>query len=151
MHVKSGVGNPGARDDKGVLLHRQAREWVDMGSTGPTTSSLPEDVRMPYRSGGISQYTGARYAAPDKEVCHIDTTPSEIGQHSEADVTDKSRHGGTNHLWNSHPHANSPRFEPNTGMLGRAQWVPDGKGGYRSIDILSVTLPHDCENHLVGV
>jgi len=107
---------------------------------------------MPFRSGGISQYSGARYAAPDKEVCHIDTSPSELASHPDADTTDKSRHGGTNHIWNSHPPASGQRFEPNIGLLGRGHWVvdPNAQYGYRAIDILSVTLPHDCENHLVG-
>jgi hypothetical protein len=105
---------------------------------------------MPYRSGGIREYTGVRYQTMDKEVCHIDRTPSEIGRQPEADVFDQSRHGGLNHIWNSHPHANSQRFEPSIGLLGRGHWVPDptAQHGYRAIDILSVTLPHDCANHL---
>lgn len=148
MLVKSGVGNPGDRDADGVLIHRQGRQWVDHGPTGATQSSLPPDVRLPYRSGGISQYTGERYAAPDKELCHIDTTPAELGSMPEADVMDKSRHGGLNHVWHSHPHATSTRFEPSIGLLDRAQWVADGKGGYRSVDILNVTIPHDCSKHL---
>lgn len=128
----------------------KGRGWDNLGGTAPTKSHLPPDVRMPYRSGGISQFNGNRYAAPDKELCHIDTKPSERGRSSDADTWDQSRHGGLNHEWNAQPNASTPRYMPNTGVLTAHIWVDDPKaqGGTRAIDIQSITVPHVCANHL---
>lgn len=125
--------------------------WVtDEVGTGPTVSQLPPDVRLPYRSGGLSQYTGQRFAALDKELCHIDTRPSEIGQMPEADVYDRSRHGGLNHVWNSQPHVTTLRYRPASGVLDQHPWIADAneRDGFRRVDIGAITLPHDCANHL---
>jgi hypothetical protein len=128
----------------------------DKGPTGVVSDAgmFPPDVRMPYRSNGVREYTGGRFHSLDHYHCHIDTRETELGVSREADVEDGSRHGGIHHLLQSHPHArHSAGTEPELhgGPLVRGdRWVPDksDRSGYRRIDIGAVTLPHDCANHL---
>lgn len=117
---------------------------------GVERPGLPEDVRMPYRSGGIAENTGHRYGSADRIECHIDTRPAVLADRPENDVFDQSRHGGVNHAWHSIPHAKASVYMPDSGVLTQHPWVEDKKEkhGMRRIDILAVTAPHDCANHL---
>lgn len=129
---------------------KTGRKWVTDAKGTAEPQVHPPDVRMPYISNRISALTGERYAHPDKDGCHIDDRPSELGQHRDADVEDRSRHGGIGHLWNSHPPARTTRYERNDGLLGQRHWVKDKShpSGYRLIDLQNITTEHDCDNHL---
>lgn len=127
--------------------------WVDMGPTQSPTTQLPSDVRMPFRSLRIIEYTGNVSRQPDSEHCTIDTAPQRKTDAQQTLDSDGSRHQGVEHVFNAHPHAHEQRFAPGSiPGTGQPVWVQDPKerSGWRRIDILSVTLPHDCANHLTG-
>lgn len=133
----------------------RGRGWEDQGPTAQLTSMLPPDVSgMSDRYNGRREFTGVLYHSPEQEMCTVDTEPSYLGARPEEDRTDKSKHSGVNHVWTAHPHAGmepGTRPEDHEDSLSRVQaWVPDARErhGLRHIDIPSVTIPHNCENHL---
>lgn len=132
------------------MRRNRGRGWEDEGPTG-IPPAHPKNVRMPMRSNGISQYSGARYLSADKEACHIDTKPSHLGTSPAEDKWDQSRHGGIHHIWQSQPDAfEVPYRSGRLPAMPGGSWVEDKreKSGLRRIDIEAVTHPHDCTNHL---